>query len=702
MFRSFSMAAVVCLCVGSLFAAEPLKFAEPLNISTEQGKILAAFFKLRSSDVPVEKAEAERDAALGQLANAAEAAKSEDHPALAQLYVLLKRPQDAAREARAALAANPKDFANVQPLVEALCQLKDGDNALAEFHKLAEQDVQTADVRPYLAVLPKVATTLATFYSDAKEFASAEQVLKDTQARLDKTRLQLGEKMSRDPFIRGSLAKAAAAVSTARQHLTKENDPKVASLPKNLPMPDTGNPLALPQKTATTRSPSTTSPTVPNTGNVPAENTANGKPIQKEINRIIASHTDALKRGEPQALVARNETLTQLAAKAEAAESPEYAALAVLYGMLGRHEDAVRAAQAARQADPSDLWAADHLIDSLCQLKRMDEAVAALHQLTVRDVPAADLSTYLTTVKHATRTVVDQLGDEGQFDTAEQVLEEAKTQFQKLKTHLPTGPKLDPKTELTISISIRLLDASAKSLNDKKPSSSVAKTGKPSSGTPTTSANRPPAKVTLAGETSDIVIAYNEALRKGTPEPDALAKRNASLAALAKKAEADQSTDHSALARLYLLLARYEEAAREATSALKANPNDLSSTETLIEAFCQLKRQEEAEKLFHELAIREVPIAEVSNHFSTMNHCLELLLALLADSDSNSAAEQVLNETQTQFEKLLTQVKANAKADRSSIVLITKINSTLALLGRKRDELKGNTPGRAPTVRKSD
>ena len=114
MFRPLVALVVVGSFASTLLAADPAAFAEPLNINVEMSKINAEFAKAQAGirdRASYDKVLASRNEALGRLAATAEAAKSTDHEALAHLYALLQRNEDAVREARAAIQSKDTDFA---------------------------------------------------------------------------------------------------------------------------------------------------------------------------------------------------------------------------------------------------------------------------------------------------------------------------------------------------------------------------------------------------------------------------------------------------------------------------------------------------------------------------------------------------------------------------------------------------------------
>lgn len=101
MLRTLFAAAVL----GSSFAAAVAD--EPRNLSAEYAKITQqwqkAYAESGNDPATLRKINAERNAALAKLVEAAEAAKSQDHALLVQMYQQLQRWDDVAREARAGL-----------------------------------------------------------------------------------------------------------------------------------------------------------------------------------------------------------------------------------------------------------------------------------------------------------------------------------------------------------------------------------------------------------------------------------------------------------------------------------------------------------------------------------------------------------------------------------------------------------------------
>jgi|GEM_PF-2109223 len=112
---------------------------EPLSVAAEMTKIQAQFIeamRAKPGDLATGRAASKvRNAALEKLAKQAEEAKSQEHLPLAQLYQSLGRANDAAREARAAIAEKKDTFLAHTILVSSLSgegKMEEAEKAFAE------------------------------------------------------------------------------------------------------------------------------------------------------------------------------------------------------------------------------------------------------------------------------------------------------------------------------------------------------------------------------------------------------------------------------------------------------------------------------------------------------------------------------------------------------------------------------------------
>lgn len=171
-------------------AAEPLKFAEPLNLASERLAIMNRFAmeraKSQNNPEALAAAEVQRDDALGQLAAAAEVAHSTEHAPIAQLYLEIKRYDDAARVARAAIDANETDLPSHFVLISTLCEAKRTDEAAAAFGQLSKLDIAKLDAKTFLRDSQPAVSSVVKLLVEAGKGDDARQLIGAWEGQLDK------------------------------------------------------------------------------------------------------------------------------------------------------------------------------------------------------------------------------------------------------------------------------------------------------------------------------------------------------------------------------------------------------------------------------------------------------------------------------------------------------------------------------------
>ncbi len=296
-------------------AAEPRTFASPLNVAAESRKIVGEFIDAKIRKLPLAAAQATRDAAFGQLAAAAEQAKSTEYRELSVIYDALGRPQDVVRTARLALAKPPQDLSTRLLLFKSLCDLKRVDEAGAEYAVIVALDISAADQSTYLYGFPVATAAYVRLLIADKRLDDATQAVAVSAAQLDKLELAWEKTPG---FTKGVLG----TTSTARQYLAKLKS-EIGGLASGGPAQPAPAQVGV--------------PVTPPPFNV-------GKEILLILDKFDPAKLPAAARTGPEAaklLAQRDDALRALAARKEIGASKDYAGLLKLATLLKRPDDAL-------------------------------------------------------------------------------------------------------------------------------------------------------------------------------------------------------------------------------------------------------------------------------------------------------------------------------------------------------------------------
>lgn len=301
-------------------AAEPRKFAAPLNVAAERSKIVNEFVDAQIKKLPYAEALATRDAAFGQLAAAAEQAKSTEYRELSIIYDALGRPQDLERTARAVLEQSPQDVGARLHLFKSLCDLKRVDEASRQYDAIVVLDVSADDQQKYLQRFPAATAAYVHLLIADKRLNDAKQAVAASAAQLDK----LDVAWEKSPGFRKGVGGTTFSARQAIDSLTVELEKlRTNSLVKPSPAPVAG-------------------PTKPS----PAPTAPPPFDVEKEIYLILdkfdPAKLPAAARTGPEAaklLAQRDQALRALAARKEVATSKDYAGQIMLTTLLKRPDD---------------------------------------------------------------------------------------------------------------------------------------------------------------------------------------------------------------------------------------------------------------------------------------------------------------------------------------------------------------------------
>lgn len=647
------------------------KFDEPLNVSAEKSKIIGEFITAQTK-VPIPEALAARDAALTQLAAAAEAAKSTDL-ALLHVYLMLNRHTDVLRAASVVLEKTPNDLVVRSYELQALVGLKRTDEAAAAFGKVMALDIPATDAPTYVRSVPYAAQAMIRYLADERKSAEADQALVAWTAQLDKLQIAL-EQGSTDTLGAKILSSAYSAVTSLKLELNQKK--QLAKLPANPRPPNVNSatgktppmPAPMPQKTATAPaglnpaidvkkkaaeltgkvkrptpssnpSPSTPMPSNPSLSRpnlpiaprpVPSGPRQFAQPldISLELKKILADFNDVREWS------ARNNALGQLAKAAEAAKSADHIGLVRLYSELERFDDALQEVKSIPQSDATRYTALADCVTSLVIADRTDDAVAVYQKWLAVDVPLTDVEAYLQLAESSTaklrakfgsnsttvKSLLIQLSEAGKADAAEEVIDATNEKLQQLLAKYDQGPVPPMLQRGKIINSV----ATVSSLHsDWK----CGRLGSP-----------------LQKELKTLLEATPfEKHPEDSPEFNRLvAARIEGLVLLATKAEASNSTEDFGLSATYSALTiasrraqRLDEEVVLLQKLIESNPAAWIARREHYTLLCELKRLEDALAAFRDWIAQDVPLEKSPRyiyHLIGVKKPIEALIPVLNET----------------------------------------------------------------------
>ena len=189
MLRIAAAFALIASMTSAAMAAEPT-IVEKMTLAERFAKINADFstaIRASNRDAALQRmAVGARNEALSNLATAAESNKSTEHAVMTQMYFIIDRFEDAARQAKLAVKAKPTDYGSRQKLILSLAHLSKTDEALGELKTLLESDVATADVPVYLSNASFAVGACGSMLNNNKKYEDAEKFAALWEAKLEK------------------------------------------------------------------------------------------------------------------------------------------------------------------------------------------------------------------------------------------------------------------------------------------------------------------------------------------------------------------------------------------------------------------------------------------------------------------------------------------------------------------------------------
>jgi tetratricopeptide (TPR) repeat protein len=385
--------------------AGPWKFASPLNVSVEIGKIYSAFnvwqLPPASRTGPeFEKFIAARDEKFGQLALAADAAKSTEYPALLEVNILANRPT----------------------------------SALAAFNGWLAQDVAPADAEKYLALVMKPASNqvekLVRLLIKSGEITVATQAQNDFEVKVRQFEAYF-DKIATPQTFPPKVGDAVRSIDSLRSEVEKAETEAYskATLPIQFYF---ARPLNVRREWLK----------IAYRFHSQSGNQSSG-PVYEvaEAKRMAAIH--------------------QLLAAAEAARSAEHLPLSWIYRDLGRLADAEREAQTAVKADATDVAAQNSLFTILNRMDRAEDALKQMREFLALNLPVARADEFLRYFPSDVLYQASKLADAEKFVESEQLLNQLQSQIDNLKGQLEKSPA-------TYRQTLAIATSAQTTLNDKR------------------------------------------------------------------------------------------------------------------------------------------------------------------------------------------------------------------------------------------
>lgn len=206
--------------------------------------------------------------------------------------------------------------------------------------------------------------------------------------------------------------------------------------------------------------------------------------------------------------------------------------------------------------------------------------------------------------------------------------------------------------------------------------------------------------VDVAKQAAELQGAFSNAVKELGSLPDAAAKRagydkalaehQAALTKLAAQAEAEQSTEHAALARLYLQLTRADDAIRHARALIDGGAKDAASFALLVQSLSAGGQASAAADAFGELLQLELNDQTAGSFFASAPAAVVAAYRALSTADQLDAAEKVLDQWQAKLDAFQTEdeglksLKQNAaRGSQSMRQQLASAKARAALVGQQ-------------------
>jgi len=193
MLRIAAAFALIASFTSAAFAAEP-SIVDKMTLGERFAKINADFntaIKASNRDAALQRmAVGARNEAVSNLVTAADSNKSTEHAVMAQMYFIIDRFQDAARQAKLAVKAKASDYGSRQKLILSLAHLGKTDEALGELKTLLESEVAPADTAVYVSNTAFAVGACGSLLTNNKQYDEAEKYAAMFEAKLEKFPLE--------------------------------------------------------------------------------------------------------------------------------------------------------------------------------------------------------------------------------------------------------------------------------------------------------------------------------------------------------------------------------------------------------------------------------------------------------------------------------------------------------------------------------
>lgn len=360
------------------------------------------------------------------------------------------------------------------------------------------------------------------------------------------------------------------------------------------------------------------------------------------------------------ALAERNEALTKLAIEAEKASAPNHAVLSNIYMTLGRYDAAIGKFELILKAPPVDslFYYRARLVDAYLKLNRLDDALAASQATATSDVTIAGAKDYLQSYPYSLKQMIVALQKAGRAKEGAELLDLSTAQWGKVESMIAALPPAEK--NMYASSDLRTtFDALRRDLKLPAVAGSPRQMASPKPATPPQPSTAKPARpLDVQAEYGKIVGKFYRAAKDPMDPayPAAEAERDAALQQLVAQAEQMKTDNHDNMASAYVMLKRYDDAARHVEFLVKAAPESFETRQRQVDALVGAERWDDAAAAIRQTTAIKLSLANAKDYLKHFPKTAGQIIPALVEAKRAQEAEELLTSCDAQFKTLHDQV----------------------------------------------
>jgi hypothetical protein len=527
---------------------------------------------------------AARREAIEALIATAPVAHAADHRGLSILYYIAERYDDCVIEGRLALENGTAALRTHYYVLLSLIKLNRVSEALSAFCELTERDVAAEELPEVLAVLKDSIPPLIRMLSDADQPTALNQLIQTADDVNRKLKATADAAPVQDPKWAQAFYLAEFEVGRARDALRDLS-------------------------------------------------------LEAKLTRLVNEPPVATAEARERQSAVRQETLKNLAARAEAERSTDYRNLAWLYQMMGRHEDVVATATKAITDRSVDVNTRSRLVGALCSVKRTADAVAAFRDFTQEAIREDDLFQRAKLIEHNIRSIANLSTKPEDRPQCERVLDEAAALLKNMNDAAAAASTRDAGVFGALASASSAVSDGRRTLRTVEYAEFLeAEARKP--------------KSSVEERLVRILTSFRGYGEWKDTRPDLAAKRKAALDELRAKAEAETPLDYVGLAYLYEVSGDIDAIERMGQKLLAAKPAKFADQAVPIMVYANGFFLPESYRLYLEWIARDVGPEEAQDWLRTVPQVVRLQNSMLYICKQFRAADHATSLAESGLRRL--------------------------------------------------